>query len=109
MDLFEAITTITPNPELAVFASTPFTPDSEAWIGQKQPANGGRLDGKEWVGNGDSLHERATPDPATRSKEEWIAAQEELLVEELIPALESERLQREQLGILTDLRVGFRD
>lgn len=100
MKLVETITKINNDPSVAVYADTPFTAESEARIGQTCFENGGLLDSKEWVGNGDSLNSRATdwiePDDFDVMEDE-IEAVENFVSDELIPQLEEERVGREEV------------
>lgn len=102
MTLKEAILRINNESSWSVYAKSPFTADSEARIGQTQFENGGLLDDKEWVGNGDRINERASLDSfhddfpnASEADREYA---EEIWIEEgLIPELEAERREREAI------------
>ena len=88
----------------AIYAEAPFTPESEARIGQRQFENGGLLDDKEYVINGAALnrHDSIFYDYVgglISDSQEMDAAREEWIAEELIPELETDRQERADLRI----------
>ncbi|MCY4130071.1 MAG: hypothetical protein OXG15_12630 [Gammaproteobacteria bacterium] len=98
MKLKKAISTINYDSSIAIYAESPFTPNSESRIGQNQFENGGILDGKEWVINGDSANDRSEYGlEEYRDHDEFEEMVSENISDFLIPQLEEERKDREDL------------
>lgn len=76
MTLVEAIQKISYDSNLAVYAMRPFTPDSEARIGQIQFDNGGILDDMEIFANGEKCGNYITAwlyDIPFEEQEDWMS------------------------------------
>lgn len=90
--------------QIAIYAVTPFTPESEARIGQTQFDNGGLLDDKEFVVNGEALNRHveiffSNVGGLISDSREMDAAMAEWIAEELIPELETDRQARKDWRI----------
>ena len=100
MTLKDAILNINYDSSVAIYADAPFSPDSEARIGQNQFENGGVLDKKEWVINGEAANDRAeTGLEDFRDHDDFEEMVTENITDFLIPELEVERKDREDLRI----------
>ena len=100
MTLKEQLMNLEPNVEgnWSVYADAPFTPESEARIGQDQFENGGLLDGKECVGSleyigGTGELEISNPEDPDYDPEH----ERELEVEDMIEKAEEYRLELEKI------------
>ena len=106
MKLFEAIEKgLEASNQWAIYANAPFTAESEARIGQTQFENGGLLDTKQFVINGEALDRHVeiffgnVGDLISDSRD-MDEAMRNWIEEDFIPELETDRQAREDLRII---------
>ena len=89
MNLADALNRIKYDPSWAIYAEYPLTPESDCRYGQTQFENGGLLDDKEFIINGESANDRISNQIDPEDGDEDY--QREIAIETLIDELNEEQ------------------